>query len=466
MTPIANINNFNNENYAIFVNSLNELENEISGFASYQLTDLNTPENLAYRLSSLNQTIPDQDSMELSTKIMGLAYILDEKVSQSYLPDQTKKNFSAELQGFVQSSYCKLPVDLIQLIASYLPVKELVAFAQVDRRSYTALETLKTPMLKNFLETKVTKLNEQIIELQDNAKAQFPNTVYDLQFESMDKFFDMADFESAERLSFKHDKLRQHLSSTTNNNLQSHFQLLNSKETKQRELAMVTSHISEFHEIPVKFRIGYVKLLKQIHLLSERDTMKSEDVKDICAQLQKIKQGFTSNPVIEFEFEYLYNHLVYAFERKLEKLELQENQDLFEQLKQIAPKNQLSNFPHDVLYLIFENLDLQDQVAVRLVCKNFKEVIDSRIARKAPFLTKKVLHLNNHEKNLNWKYQRATFFLRNLEFIKPNYHPFSKRWKEYVENKGTLEEEIQGINSRLETIRKNHWEIDLPKTSN
>ncbi len=458
MSAINNTNNFNNENHAIFAGSLNDIENEISGIASYQLTDLNTPENLAYGLSSLNQTIPEQDSMELSTKIMGLAYILDEKVSQSYLPDQTKKNFSAELQVSVPSSYCKLPLDLIQLIASYLPVKELVAFAQVDRRTYKALDTLKISSLKIFLETKVTGLNEQIEELRTKAQEQLPNTFMYLTIEGRETFFFMADFESAERLSFKHDKLRQHLSSNSNSSIQSQYQLLSSKETKQRELAVVTSHISEFNESPVKLQIGYINLLKQIHLLSEKDTVKPEDVEEIYAQLQKVQHFFTSNPAIELEFASLYNHLIYAFERKLDELRI-ENIDTL--LKQITPKNQLSNFPHDVLYLIFENLDLQDQVALRSVCKKFNEVIDSRTAKKAAFLSKKVMHLKTHESNLNWKYERAQFLLKTLDSLKPDYHPSSQRWKEYVEKRTAMEEEIKIIRERLETIRTNLWKIDL-----
>lgn len=463
MSAITNTKNFNNENHAIFAVSLNDIENEISDLASYNLKDLNTPENLADRLSSLNQTIPDQDSMELSTKIMGLAYILDEKVSQSYLPDQTKKNFSAELQVSVPSSYCKLPLDLIQLIASYLPVKELVAFAQVDRRTYKALDTLKISSLKIFLETKVTGLNKQIEELRTKAQEQLPNTFMYLAIEGRETFFFMADFESAERLSFKHDQLRQHLSSSSNSSIQSQYQLLSSKETKQRELALITSHISEFNESPVKLQIGYINLLKQIHLLSEKDMVKSEDVEEICAQLQKVQQYFTSNPAIELEFGHLYNHLIYAFERKLDELRI-ENIDTL--LKQITPKNQLSNFPHDVLYLIFENLDLQDQVALRSVCKKFKEVIDSRTATKAAFLSKKVMHLKTHESNLNWKYERAQFLLKTLDSLKPDYHPSSQRWKEYVEKRTAMEEEIKIIRERLQTIRTNLWEIDLPDAIN
>lgn len=458
MSAITNTKNFNNENHAIFAGSLKDIENEISCLDSYQLTDLNTPENLVDRLSSLNQTIPDQDSMELSTKIMNLAYILDEIVSQSYLPNQTKINFSVTLQKCVQSSYCKLPVDLIQLIASYLPVKELVAFAHVDCRTYKALDTLKTSSLKIFLETKVTELNEQIEELRTKAQEQLPNTFLYLTIEGRETFFLMADFESAERLSFKHDKLRQHLSSNSNSSIQSQYQLLSSKETKQRELAVVTSHISEFNEFPVKLQIGYINLLKQIHLLSEKDTVKPEDVEEICAQLQKVQQYFTSNPAIELEYGYLYNHLIYAFERKLDELTI-ENKDSL--LEQITPKNQLSNFPHDVLYLIFENLDLQDQVAVRKVCKKFKEVIDSKTATKAAFLSKKVMHLKTHESNLNWKYERAQFLLKTLDSLKPDYHPSSQRWKEYVERKDALEEEIKVINEKLKTIRTNLWEIDL-----
>ncbi len=459
MSAINNTNNFSNENHAIFVHSITNLENETDSLVSYLITDLNTPENLADRLSSLNQTIPDQDSMALSTKIMGLAYILDEKVSQSYLPDQTKINFSAKLQGCVQSSYCKLPVDIIQHIASYLPVKELVAFAQVDRRTYKALDTFKTSSLKIILEKKAIVLNEQIVKLQETAKEQLPITFTCLTIEGRENFFLMADFESAERLSYKIDKLSQYLTSNSNISIKSQYQLLRSKETKQRELAVVTSHISEVHEHPVKMKIGYFSLLTKIHNLSEKDTFNHEDMKEICKQIQKVQEYFTSNPAIELEYGYLYNQLIYAFERKLDALSLQGKKD--DLLEKIAPKTQLTNFPHDVLFLIFENLDLQDQVAIRLVCTKFKQVIDSRTATTTDFLRKKIVHLRNHESNLNWKYERAKFLLNKLH--KPDYHPFSQRWKEYDEKKDELENEIKAINNRFETIRTNLWGIDLPE---
>jgi len=146
----------NNVSLLYFNHLCKNLEKDIKDLNPEDINNEKVAKNIVDRFKNINQNLSNKDNLESSTKVQGLAYELQKKVSRSSLSNEVKTGFLSRLQEVVNNSFEVLYRDVIRIIASFLPdERDIDSLALVCHKTHNAM----TP------EFRLARLQNQFIDL-------------------------------------------------------------------------------------------------------------------------------------------------------------------------------------------------------------------------------------------------------------------------------------------------------------
>lgn len=405
----------NGINSIIFNHNFGSLKKDIEKLDPSTIKAIDLPNTILSRLHNLNKYVSTKDPLHCSTQVQGLAYELDKKVSKSGIPAEMQKDFSVRLQKAVCSSFCMLPNDLIVHIGSFLPSnREISAFEQVNHQTQTALTSPQSVFIRR--------------EKWENDSVSIKYNIESLKKEAL-----QIDLETSLKLSnldgwgeylfdkYKNGEFRRffHID-------QSYSQLfdllIKPKKENAKNINKLESLLLKTPQLFTKLASGYVHLLKEIHSLNDNDLKDPTKLESLYQKIQSANSYLVQNKLNTLEMSCLTNHLVYAFQKKLENApESDAKKMLQEKLNLVVPVG-FGHFPHDTLFLIFKDLDLKDMVTFREVCHYVCTFIDTKFAKTELFLRKKINFLRDQTHSLQMRIEKEIVLLdlhsQKLESIK------------------------------------------------